>query len=123
MNLHQAGMGAHVKNKRRYERVNLGKNIDVFAIDDKGRRVGAVCVIGQGGLMISTSAPYNVGDRHQMTIVDEAEDISRELSLIVRSVEEDKVGFEFETLDRDAAVEIGIIIGKYYDTANDEAGV
>ena len=115
-------MGAHVKNKRRYERVNLGKNADVFALDAKGRRLGQVCVIGQGGLMISTTLPFTLGERHAVTIVDEAEDISRELALVVRNVEEGKVGFSFETLDRDAAVEIGIIIGKYYDSAEDEAG-
>src|SRR5438105_14183237 len=119
--MHQAGMGAHVKNKRRYERVNLGKAADVFALDDKGRRLGAVCVVGQGGLMISTSLTFQIGDRHKLTIVDEAEDISRELALIVRNVEEGRVGFAFETLDRDAAVEIGIIIGKYYDSAEEEA--
>lgn len=111
-----------MKNKRRYERVNLGKNADVVAVDVKGRRLGQVCVIGQGGLMISTSAAFKIGDQHTLTIIDEAEDISREMSLIVRSVEEGKVGFAFETLDRDAAVEVGIIIGKYYDSSVDEAG-
>jgi|SRR5579872_2824005 len=109
-------MGANVKNQRRYERVKIGKSADVFATDDKGRRLGAISVLGQGGLMINTSAPFQVGDRHKIVVVDEVEDISRELSLVVRSVEDGKVGFSFETLDRDAAVEIGIIIGKYYES-------
>lgn len=105
-----------MRNQRRYERVKIGKKADVFAADEKGRRIGPISVLGQGGLMINTSAPFQVGDRHKITVVDEAEDIARELSLVVRSVEDDKVGFSFETLDRDAAVEIGIIIGKYYES-------
>jgi hypothetical protein len=108
--------GAKVKNLRRYERVKIGKHADVFAVDEQGKRLGAICVLGQGGLMISTSAPYQIGDRHKITVIDEAEEISRELSLVVRNVEDGKVGFSFETLDRDAAVEIGIIIGKYYES-------
>jgi hypothetical protein len=51
--------------------------------------------------------------------VDESEEIRRAVEAVVRYVMPDAVGFEYDNLPADAAVEIGVIIGKYYAAAAD----
>jgi len=49
-----------------------------------------------------------------LLLVDDSEGIKRELNALVRYNREEGVGVEFDTLDPDSAVEVGVIIGKYY---------
>jgi hypothetical protein len=46
--------------------------------------------------------------------VDDTEGIKRPVPAVARYNTPQGIGFEFESLEPDAAVEIGVIIGKYY---------
>jgi hypothetical protein len=100
--------------RRRYERVKLPDNAKVFAQDSAGKRLGPVRIIGEGGLLIETKHPFADGSPHQVVIVEQAEGIHREVTVVTRYTCPEGVGFEFRSLDVDAAVEIGVLIGKYY---------
>ncbi len=100
--------------RRRFERVNLPDTARVYVSDETSQRLGEVMVLGRGGMLVKTSGPLNPGARRAVYLVDETEGIRRELQTIVRYNSPEGVGLEFENLDPDAAVEVGVIIGKYY---------
>lgn len=103
--------------RRRFERVNIPATAKVYASDSSGSRIGAVLMLGRGGLLVKGSGGYAEGEKHTVTIVDESEEIRRAVEAVVRYVMPDAVGFEYDNLPADAAVEIGVIIGKYYAAA------
>ena len=101
--------------KRKYERVSLPKESSAFIEDSNGKRLGALRVIGQGGLFCECDPErYGAGEVVLLRIVDPSEGIERNLSCEVRYTEDKGIGFAFEDLGPDSAVEIGVIIGKYY---------
>jgi hypothetical protein len=101
--------------RRRFERVNLPGNSNVEVRDDDDHSLGAVKMLGRGGLQVQCSRKFSIGDEHRLTLIDESEDIRREVEAVVRNTSgSGLVGFEFLNLSPDAAVEIGVIIGKYY---------
>ena len=99
--------------KRRFERITLPPNAPVFAEED-GRRLGRVTSLGQGGMMVETTRNFMGQSPHRLQIVDESEGISREVVAVALYRKDENVGFQFPTLDVDAAVEIGVILGRYY---------
>src|SRR5512146_1055889 len=103
-----------IDERRRFERVNLPESAKVYLADSQKRRLGPVLMIGRGGLLFKTDVPFETGTKVDLLLVDDTEGIKRELNGIVRYSREDGVGVEFEALDPDAAVEVGVIIGKYY---------
>lgn len=100
--------------RRKFERVNIPEAANIYAEDRSGRRLGTVRMLGRGGLLIESQERFTQGERSNLVLVDEAEGIRRELSAVVRYAVSGRVGFEFENLDADAGVEIGVIIGKHY---------
>jgi hypothetical protein len=101
--------------KRKYERVTLPADAAAYVEDPTGKRLGNLRVIGQGGLFCECDPSfYRAGQRILLRIVDPGEGIQRNLSCEVRYTEADGVGFAFDDLGPDSAVEIGVIIGKYY---------
>jgi hypothetical protein len=105
--------------RRKFERLKMPHIAGV-----KARRHGGeesqITMLGRGGFQISTGESYEMGQSHAFTIVDESEGISREVRGTVRNLAPGGlVGFEFDDLGVDAAVEIGVIIGKYYKAGND----
>jgi hypothetical protein len=103
-----------IDERRRFERVSLPDSSKVYLADTQKRRLGPVLMIGRGGLLFRTDMPFEEGSRVDLLLVDDSEGIKRELNAIVRYNRDEGVGIEFETLDPDAAVEVGVIIGKYY---------
>jgi hypothetical protein len=103
-----------IDERRRFERVSLPDSAKVYLADTQKRRLGPVLMIGRGGLLFRTDMPFEEGSRVDLLLVDDSEGIKRELNAIVRYNRDEGVGIEFDTLDPDAAVEIGVIIGKYY---------
>lgn len=99
--------------KRRFERIVLPDSSQVFAEED-GRRLGRVTSLGQGGMMLQTTRNFMFQSPHRITLIDEAEGIHREVVAVALYRKDDSVGFEFPSLDIDAAVEIGVILGRYY---------
>ncbi len=100
--------------RRRFERVTLPGTSKVYATDEQKRRLGPVMMVGRGGFLFKSDLPFQAGQHAIVTLVDESEGISRELKVVVRYVRDEGIGVEFENLEVDAAVEIGVIIGKYY---------
>jgi hypothetical protein len=103
-------------NRRRHERVEVTFTAQVYVTDDKGKRVGILRQIGGGGMMIEPEREFKDGKKHKLIIVDKSENIRLPIKVIVRYADIRRVGFEFDGLDIESAVEIGILIGKYYQT-------
>jgi hypothetical protein len=99
--------------KRRFERVVLPQTAEVFAEED-GRRLGRVISLGQGGMMVETTRNFMFQSPHRIVLVEENEGIHREIVAVALYRHDGSVGFEFPSLDVDAAVEIGVILGRYY---------
>ena len=100
--------------RRKFERITLPDSTKVYAHDGHGERMGRVRVIGRGGLLIETQQVVQPGSRYEIVLVDDTEGIKRPVPAVARYTTPQGVGFEFESLEPDAAVEIGVIIGKYY---------
>jgi PilZ domain len=99
--------------KRKFERVALPGSAPVFA-EEEGRRLGRVNSLGRGGMMVETTRNFVGQSPHRMLIIDEGEDIRCEVVAVALYRHGDGVGFEFPSLEIDAAVEIGVILGRYY---------
>jgi len=101
--------------RRKFERVLMPKVSPVKVLTADGKELGAVTMIGRGGLQVQHPQPPEIGSGTTLTVVDPTEGIHRSLDVVARNVTGERlVGFEFQNLDADAAVEIGVIIGKYY---------
>ena len=103
-----------IDERRRFERVSLPESAKVYLADTQKRRLGPVLMIGRGGLLFKSDVPFEPGSHVDLLLVDDTEGIRRELNGTVRYSREDGIGIEFDALDPDAAVEVGVIIGKYY---------
>jgi hypothetical protein len=99
--------------KRKFERVVLPKDAPVF-VEEDGRRLGRVTSLGQGGMMVETTRNFVGQSPHRLTLVDENEGIRREVVAVALYRKDENVGFQFPSLDVDAAVEIGVMLGRYY---------
>ena len=109
-----------IKERRKFERVVLPGEAKIFATSTGGKKIGPVSVLGRGGFQLETKKKFKVGESGSFLLVDPSEGIKREVTGVVRSVAGPSVGFEFEDLTADAAVEVGVMIGKYYSAANGE---
>lgn len=108
-----------LKERRKFERVSLPTKAKIHAETPDGKKLGTVSVLGRGGFQVETKKKHKTGDLREIVLVDESEGINRHVTAIVRNIAGQSIGFEFEDLTADAAVEVGIMIGKYYsDEAN-----
>lgn len=107
--------------RRRFERVEISYAAGVHITDRKGKKLGVLRQIGRGGFMVEPDKRVKVGKKYELTLVEKSENIKRNVAAVVRYADSRFAGFEFIDLDADAAVEIGILIGKYY--ASELAGV
>ena len=103
--------------RRKFERVAIPATSKTFVVNADGKRVGALSVLGRGGFQVDTTEKFKPGEAYHFKIVDESEGIRRDVWAIPRMVTANAVGFEFESLEADAAVEVGVIIGKYYSAS------
>lgn len=109
--------------RRRFERVNMPGTSNVEVRTDDNHLLGPVRMLGRGGLQVQCNRKFDVGEELLLVIIDESEQIRREVEATVRNVGgSGLVGFEFQHLTPDAAVEIGVIIGKYYSAGQATAG-
>ena len=99
--------------KRKFERINLPDDAPVYA-EEEERRLGRVTSLGRGGMMVETTRNFMGQSPHRMVIVDEGEDIRCEVVAVALYRHEANVGFQFPSLDVDAAIAIGVILGRYY---------
>ncbi|HEY6968128.1 MAG TPA: PilZ domain-containing protein [Candidatus Angelobacter sp.] len=102
--------------RRKFERVDIVRNAHVTVLGADGEKLGVLVQLGRGGFMMEPRKPYTKdGKMHQLTIHEPDEEINVEVQARVLYSDPRFVGFEFVELDADAAVEIGIIIGKHYE--------
>ena len=102
--------------RRKFERVDIARNSQVFVLEPKGKKVGVLRQIGRGGFMMEPEKSYSKDDKaHKLIIHEPSEELRVEVKARVLYSNPPFVGFEFVDLDPDAAVEVGIIIGKYYE--------
>lgn len=96
----------------------LPKHSEAYVEDAGGQRLGMLRVIGQGGLFCECDPKtYAAGKIVLLRIVDPSEGIQRNVNCEVRYSDDKGIGFAFDDLGPDSAVEIGVIIGKYYSAA------
>lgn len=102
--------------KRRFERIEIRAEAQIVVLDKKGRKAGILRQLARGGFAMEPDKSYvRDGKVHEFTIHEPAEDIRVDVSARVRFAEAGLVGFEFVDLTPDSAVEVGVIIGKYYE--------
>ncbi|HTD21318.1 MAG TPA: PilZ domain-containing protein [Terriglobales bacterium] len=104
--------------RRRHERVAVSYTSQVHVTDDKGKRVGVLRQLSRGGFMIEpeTEKEFKEGKKYKLMLVDRSENIRLTVKVVVRYADIRRAGFEFDGLDISSALEIGIMIGKYYPT-------
>jgi hypothetical protein len=100
--------------RRRHERVSIAPGSQVYVTDAKGTRLGKLRMIARGGLLMASSQKFPKGKEIALHIVDESEGIRCPVRAQVRYSGAEGVGFQFVDLEPGAAVEIGILIGKFY---------
>lgn len=102
--------------RRKFERVDIAQSSQVLVFGPEGKEVGVLRQIGRGGFGMEPQQPYSQdGKTHKLTIHEPGEKIRVEVHARVLYAGPNIVGFEFVDLDPNAAVEVGIIIGKYYE--------
>jgi hypothetical protein len=104
--------------RRRFERVDIAHQSQVLVLDAKGRQTGVLRQLARGGFMMEPEKHYNEDSKiYGFTIHEPTEDIRVRVNARLRFADQQYAGFEFVDLDPNAAVEIGQIIGKYYEHA------
>jgi len=102
--------------RRKFERIDIPYSSQVLVLDSKSKKVGVLRQLGRGGFMMEPERTYTKdGKIYKFIIHEPLEDIRIQINARVRYADPRFAGFEFVDLDADAAVEIGIIIGKYYE--------
>jgi hypothetical protein len=101
------------KDRRKYERVMIPESAGIYATDHQGKRLGPVRKLGLGGMLVDTTVTCHEGDMVSLILVDESESIHRPVKTISCYKAPGGVGFHFHTLEPQAAVEVGVIIGKH----------
>jgi hypothetical protein len=102
--------------RRKFERIDIAFSSQVLVLDSRNKRVGVLRQLGRGGFMMEPEKTYTKdGKTYKFVIHEPQEDIRIQINARVRYADPRFAGFEFVDLDADAAVEVGIIIGKYYE--------
>jgi PilZ domain len=106
------------EDRRRFERVDIDHQSQVLVLDAKDGKSGVLRQLARGGFMMEPEKHYNEASKiYSFTIHEPTEDIRVHVNARLRFADQQYAGFEFVDLDPDAAVKIGLIIGKYYEHA------
>jgi hypothetical protein len=107
---------AQKSDKRRFERVDISREAQVMVFDVKGKKAGILRQLARGGFMMEPDKDYSKDNKiYNFTIHEPKENIRVTINARARSAGKDYAGFEFVDLDPAAAVDIGLIIGAYYE--------
>ncbi len=99
------------KNKRRFERVPIPEAANVRLTSSAGRDLGAVIVLGPGGMLVRTEQKFQRGKVFKLVLTDPIHDLATPVVAKARYRIAEGAGFEYVTLTAQAAVAIGVIIG------------
>jgi c-di-GMP-binding flagellar brake protein YcgR len=102
--------------RRKFERVDIAQEAQVLVLDARGRKTGVLRQLARGGFMMEPEKTYSDDNKiYGFTIHEPTEDMQVRVNARLRFSDQTYAGFEFIDLDPDAAVAIGMIIGKYYE--------
>jgi hypothetical protein len=105
-----------IEERRRFERVDIASHGMVEVLGENDSKVGMLRQLARGGFSMETDESFHKDSKvHSFAIVESGENIRADVKARVRFADSNLVGFEFVDLNAAAAVEIGIIIGKYYE--------
>jgi hypothetical protein len=96
--------------------VDVGYTAKVKVTDSKGQFLGILRQIGRGGIALEPEKPFKKDKKLKIVISDESEKMRFQVNVVVRYTGPRQVGLEFRDLDAEAAVDVGILIGKYYES-------
>jgi hypothetical protein len=103
--------------RRRFERINIAFSKQVLVLDENDAIVGFLRQLGRGGFLIQPEKLFARDSKiHKFIIHEPLEDMKVRVNARVRYADPRGAGFEFVDLDADTAIEVGIIIGKYYES-------
>lgn len=102
--------------RRRFERVDIPDNARIFVLDSNGSKLGPLRILGRGGMLFLSNRDLTPGSKMTLRISDEVEVLTRDVEATIRYRSPEGIGCEFEKLDADTAVEIGVWIGKFYSS-------
>jgi len=103
------------KERRFFDRVQIPAQANIFIEDDQGNRLGRVSMLGRGGFLLNTERRFPALEPLNMIFVAEHDGVRRSLNAVQRYTSPSgEVGFEFQELEPSAAVEIGVLLGKYF---------
>ena len=100
--------------RREFERIRIPESAKIVVRDSGGKKIGLMHMLGRGGMMVDSPRELAIGMRLHLTLADELEGHSCEVNSIVRYKNEEGYGCEFEKLDVESAVEIGVWMGRFY---------
>ncbi len=102
--------------RRKFERVDVPHDAQVQVLDSGGKQVGLLRQLGRGGFMMEPRNDFaSDGNNHKLAIYDRHEDIRVKFNARSLYADTNLAGFQFIDLDPDNAVELGILIGKFYE--------
>jgi len=111
-------MAWELKERRYFDRIVIPATANLFLEDDQGNRFGRIRMLGRGGFLLETNRRFPAAEALAFTIVGERDGIRRQVRAVQRYTNPDgDVGFEFQELEPDAAVEIGVWIDMYFNAA------
>lgn len=104
------------KERRYFDRIVIPATANLGLEDDQGNRFGRIRMLGRGGFLLETNRRFPAGETLAFTIVGERDGVRRQVHAVQRYTNPGgDVGFEFQALEPDAAVEIGVLIDKYFN--------
>jgi PilZ domain len=102
--------------RRRFERVDITSQAQVLVLDARGGKAGVLRQLARGGFMMEPEKTYSEDEKvYNFTIHEPTEDIRVSVNARLRFSDQQYAGFEFVDLDPESAVQVGHIIGKYYE--------
>ncbi len=104
-----------MEERRQYDRVRIPASARIHVEDREGNRLGRIVMLGKGGCQLQSSRRFPAGVPVSLVLVAELDGVRRTLSALqIFTLPEGEVGFEFRDVEPEAAVEIGMLVGKYF---------
>ena len=100
--------------RRRDQRYAVPRAAEIHLCDERGRKLGKVLVLARGGVLVQTSHSFERERSYQLWIADEGSGIRRAVTVQVLDRRSAGLVLRFDDLQSDAALEIGVMIGRYY---------
>jgi c-di-GMP-binding flagellar brake protein YcgR len=115
LSLERAGSGAE---RRQHERIGIPQEARITVWDASGAPVGSVCQLSRGGMRIRVFPGEDwlrQGEDYVFIMKNAAQDRCFSAWIVVRNFDGREAGCEFQNMDMDVAVQVGEIMGVYYD--------